>query len=115
MRWIFNLLTEDEWLSLLRTVVKSIAAIMVARGYQNDDMATMTVSIIMGIAPIAFDMMAHSEAGQIATATALPDDAKISIAAAVPDVAKIVTTPERAKADPSEKVVASLPSQTQGL
>ena len=55
---------------------------------------------------IATNALVLSPETRTTIAETLPDSAKISMAASVPDVAKVVTTPERAKADPSDKVVS---------
>ena len=70
-----------------------------------DEAKAMVAATLPDAAKIAIANAMPDEAKASVAAT-LPDSAKIAIAAAVPDVAQIVTTAEKASADPSPKVVS---------
>ena len=90
---VLNIMNEDQVTSLVRAALALISGWLVGHGYQTESDAALYSGFAMAVVPVAWSLYAHRDAGRIASA------------AAVPDVQKIVTTPERAAADPSDKVV----------
>ena len=111
-------MNQEQFLSLLRSLLLMAGPYLVAKGYTDDAGLLQLTAIATTLATVFWGVYIRREEGLIATANAMPDEAKasvavtlpdatkIAIAAAVPDVAQIVTTPEKANADPSPKVVS---------
>ncbi len=77
-------MNPDQWLSLLRTLLKIGGMFLVSKGVLTDvDWTTISGAVIM-LAPVGWDIYVHSKAGKLASV------------AAMPEVKKIVTDPETA-------------------
>jgi murein endopeptidase len=86
--------TIEQFWSLVRTLLQSAGAAMVARGWIDGGSAEIVVGLAMNILTTAYSLWLRRKAGLVATAAALPE------------VAKIVTTPEiAAKVDDRTTVV----------
>ena len=111
-------MNQDQFMGVVRALIALGSGYLVGHGYQSQGDAELLTGVVLAIAPLVWTMIAHRDAGLVASVMALPDEskvvvaasipdaAKISLAAAVPDVAQIVTTPAKADADPSPKVVS---------
>ncbi len=87
--------TSEQLWSLVRTLLQSVGAAMVARGWLDGGSAEIIVGLAMNILTTVYSLYIRRKAGLVATAAALPE------------VAKIVTTPEiAAKVDEPATVVS---------
>ena len=84
----------DQAMAIVRAFTPLLGAYLVHWGVVNDAQWALSAGLAGAIVPSILAGIAHTDA------------ALISAAASVPDVQAIVTTPERAKADPSDKVVS---------
>lgn len=88
-------MNQDQFLSLLRTVLKIAGTLLVSYGYVNDQQWVTVVSGLMILAPIIWDMIDKTK------------QATIAKVAAMKDVKGIVTTSAVATEAPSPKVVST--------
>lgn len=76
--------TIEQFWSLVRTLLQSAGAAIVARGWLDGGSAEIIVGLAMNVLTTVYSLYIRRKAGLVATAAALPE------------VAKIVTTPELA-------------------
>ena len=74
--------TIEQFWSLVRTLLQSAGAAIVARGWLDGGSAEIIVGLAMNVLTTVYSLYIRRKAGLVATAAALPE------------VAKIVTTPE---------------------
>lgn len=81
--------TSEQLWSLVRTLLQSAGAAMVARGWIDGGSAEIIVGLAMNILTTLYSLYIRRKAGLVATAAALPEVSKIvttpSLAAKVPD------------------------------
>jgi hypothetical protein len=70
---------REQWLSLLRSLLKVGGTFLVAYGYGSDMAWDAIGGAIMLVAPIVWDMFVHTEANTVAVAAAIPAVAKIEV------------------------------------
>src|ERR1017187_7511893 len=97
-------MNQDQLLSLLRTVLKIVGALLVAHGTAgiNGAMWEQISGGVIMIAPVVWDMFVHTDAGKLAAVAAMPDVKNIVVkvsatdgvaaAAADPTQPKIIST-----------------------
>jgi hypothetical protein len=87
--------TIEQFWSLVRTLLQSAGAAMVARGWIDGGSAEIIVGLAMNVLTTVYSLYIRRKAGLVATAAALPEVAKIittpDIAAKVDDPATVVT------------------------
>jgi murein endopeptidase len=86
--------TIEQFWSLVRTLLQSAGAAMVARGWIDGGSAEIIVGLAMNVLTTVYSLWLRRKAGLVATAAALPE------------VKQIVTTPEIAAKVPDPTVTA---------
>jgi hypothetical protein len=73
-------MNQDQFMSILRAVITAVGSIIAVIASQQDQQLWGVVSgAIVAIAPIAWSMYVHSDAGKIAAASALPQVKAITV------------------------------------
>ena len=99
-------MNQDQFMSIVRALLSLGAGWLVGHGYQSSGDAELISGAVLAIAPVAWGLLAHTDAAKVEIAKTIPDDAKIAMVESMPDVSQIVTSQAKADANPSPKVVA---------
>jgi hypothetical protein len=94
-------MNQDQFMSILRTCITAIGSVIaVYAGTQEQALWGVISGAIIAIAPIAWSMYVHSDAGKVAAVSALPEVKGITFANndnGLADIAK--------RADPTTNVI----------
>jgi hypothetical protein len=72
-------MTQEQFLSWLKTTLGFVAGVAVAKGYISDQGATAIIGAVIAVVPLVWGFIANTKLAQIKTTAALPEVSSVVI------------------------------------
>ncbi|HEV3312195.1 MAG TPA: hypothetical protein VG815_16920 [Chloroflexota bacterium] len=83
--------SQDQILSLVRSIITILGGIAISRGFLTDEQITLIGGIVASLIPLVWGMMAHTNAAKLASVAAMPGPDKLVAFQGIPDGAKLAS------------------------